>query len=142
LAELYLYVKVLKNSYPDFENEIETSWTLSVGQNFTYKLPRLVDEEGNDDPELWIVKMKDQEYPPFLAYQNATRELVFTPHSIWYQGKTYYFRIVVKEKNSDTQQYPYYCTVKISGNIVDPEEYLNFTDVSFKMGTIDRYGRG
>jgi len=132
----------LKNSYPDFETEIETSWTLSVGQNFTYKLPKLVDEEANDTPELWIVAMKDQEYPPFLSYQNATQELVFTPHSIWYQGKTYYFRIVVKEKNSDTQQYPYYCTVKISGNIVDPEEYLNFTDITFSMGTVDRYGRG
>jgi hypothetical protein len=142
LAELYLYVQVLKNSYPDFETEIQTTWTLSVGQNFTYKLPKLVDEEQNAIPELWIMDMKDQEYPPFLAYENATRTLVFTPHSIWYQGKTYYFRIIVKEQDSETQSYPYYCTVKISGNIIDPEEYLNFTDVTFDMGQIDRYGRG
>lgn len=31
LSELYLYVKVIKNSYPDFETEIETSWELWVG---------------------------------------------------------------------------------------------------------------
>lgn len=142
LAELYLYVKVLKNTYPDFKTEIETSWTLSVGQVFKYKLPELKDEEKNDDPELYINKMPDQEYPPFLAYENDTQTLIFTPHSIWYQGKTYYFRIVVKEKNSDSVSYPYYCTVKISGVKIDPEEYFNFTDIQFSMGPINRYGQG
>lgn len=142
IAELYLYVKVLKNTYPDFKTEIETSWTLSVGQEFKYKLPELKDEEGNDTPELYINKMPDQEYPPFLAYENDTSTLIFTPHSIWYQGKTYYFRIVVKEKNSNTVSYPYYCTVKISGVKIDPEEYFNFTDVTFSMGPINRYGQG
>lgn len=142
IAELYLYVKVLKNTYPDFETEIETSWTLSVGQEFKYQLPQLKDEEGNDEPELYINKMPDQEYPPFLAYENDTQTLIFTPHSIWYQGKTYYFRIVVKEKNSETVSYPYYCTVKISGVKIDPEEYFNFTDVTFSMGPINRYGQG
>lgn len=38
--------------------------------------------------------------------------------------------------------YPYYCTVKISGVKIDAEEYFNFTDVSFSMGTINRYGQG
>lgn len=86
--------------------------------------------------------MPDQEYPPFLAYENDTQTLIFTPHSIWYQGKTYYFRIVVKEKNSDSVSYPYYCTVKISGVKIDPEEYFNFTDIQFSMGPINRYGQG
>jgi len=84
IAELYLYVKVLKNTYPDFRTEIETSWTLSVGQDFKYKLPELKDEEGNDTPELFINRMPDQEYPPFMAYENDTQTLIFTPHSIWY----------------------------------------------------------
>jgi hypothetical protein len=39
LAELYLYVNVMKNTYPDFITEIETTWTLSVGDRFEYKLP-------------------------------------------------------------------------------------------------------
>jgi hypothetical protein len=72
IAELYLYVKVLKNTYPDFKTEIETSWILSVGQEFKYKLPELKDEEANDDPELYINMMPKQEYPPFLAYENDT----------------------------------------------------------------------
>lgn len=116
MIELYLYVKVMKNTYPDFETEIETMFNLRVGENMTYKLPKLKDDEGNDEPELLVQKMDDQEYPPFLDYEPTTMSLVFTPHSIWYQGKTYYFKIIVKEKNSDTQQYPYYCTVKVTGD--------------------------
>lgn len=54
-----MYVKVLKNTYPDFKTEIETSWTLSVGQEFKYKLPELKDEEGNDDSELYVNMMPD-----------------------------------------------------------------------------------
>lgn len=141
LSELYLYVKVLKNTYPDFKTDIETSWTLSVGQEFKYKLPELKDEEGNDEPELYISEMPE-EYPPFLAYENDTQTLIFTPHSIWYQGKTYYFRITVKEKNSNSVSYPYFCTVKVSGVKIDPEEYFNFTNVKFSMGPVNRYGQG
>ena len=120
LSELYLYVNVMKNTYPDFKTEIETSWTLSVGDRFEYKLPELVDDEKNDIPELFIQKMPNQEYPPFLYYENDTQTLIFTPHSIWYQGLTYYFIILVKETNSDTVFYSYYCTVKMSGVKIDP----------------------
>jgi len=142
LSELYLHVNVEKNTYPDFEKEIETSWNLNRGETLKYRLPKLVDEEKNDIPELYINAMADQEYPPFLSYENSTQTLIFKPDSIWHQGKTFYFRIIVKEKNSDTVLYPYYCNVKVQGIKVDPEEYLNFTDISFDMGTIDRYGRG
>jgi hypothetical protein len=142
MVELYLYVKVMKNTYPDFVTEIETMFTLTVGKNLTYKLPALRDEEGNDEPELLIKPMDDQEYPPFLDYEPSTTSLIFTPHSIWYQGKTYYFKIIVKEKHSDTQQYPYYCTVKVIGDQIDPEQYLNFTNVKLSMGGVDRAGQG
>jgi hypothetical protein len=57
LLELYLYVNVMKNTYPDFIREIETSWTLSVGDRFEYKLPALKDNEGNDDPEVYVANM-------------------------------------------------------------------------------------
>ena len=40
----------MKNTYPDFKTEIETSWTLSVGDKFSYTLPSLVDAEKNDVP--------------------------------------------------------------------------------------------
>jgi len=70
LLELYLYVEVLTNTYPDFPKEIETSWTLSVNQEFQYKLPTPVDKEGNDEPVVYITTMKNQPYPPFLSYHN------------------------------------------------------------------------
>jgi len=142
LLELYLYVYVAKNTYPDFIREISTSWTLSVGDVVNYKLPDLKDAEDNDDSEVYVNSMPNQEYPPFLYYNNDTRTLTFTPHSQWYQGITYYFIIMVKEVNSDTVFYPYYCTVKMLGTKLDPWEALNFTDLTFSMGPIDRESKG
>jgi len=142
LLELYLYVDVMKNTYPDFVSEIETTWTIPVNDVFTYNLPAIKDDEGNDEPEVYIANMTNQPPPPFLFFDSVNMKLIFRPDSIWYQGLTYYFMIVVKEKNSDTIMYPYYCTVKIAGSRIDPEEYLNFTDITFKMTEIDRESKG
>jgi len=48
----------------------------------------------------------------------------------------------VKETHSDSVNYPYYCTVKMSGVKIDPEEYLNFTEVSFEIATLNRDSTG
>lgn len=133
---------MLSNTYPDFPTEIETSWTLSVNEVFKYRLPAPKDKEGNDEPELYIRAMVSQPYPPFLSYDNYTRELAFRPDSVWYQGLTYYFTIVVKEKHSDSVMYPYYCTVKISGKEINPMTFLNFTDVTFKLTPLSRNSTG
>ncbi len=50
---------------------------------------------------------------------------------------TYYFKIIVKEKHSDSVLYPYMCSVKISGAKVNPETYLNFTHIDFEMSPIN-----
>jgi len=138
LLELYLYVEVVTNNYPDFVTEIQTTWTLSVGDVYEYKLPKIKDKEENDVPEVYVSEMAKQQYPPFLFFNNITNTIIFRPESIWYQGRNYYFIITVKEKNSDTVLYPYYCTVKMQGSIIDPMEYLNFTDITWEMSTIDR----
>jgi hypothetical protein len=99
-------------------------------------LPNLKDEEGNDTPELYVNSMPSQPFPPFLYYDNDTTTLAFTPQSIWFTGYTYYFVIVVKEKNSDSVVYPYFCTIKMGGVSVNPEDHLNFTELNFTLGTI------
>ena len=86
--------------------------------------------------------MTNQPYPPFLYFNNDTNSLKFSPHSVWYQSHTYYFIIIVKEKYSDSVFYPYYCTVKVSGDKLDPEVYFNFTHIKFNMSSIDKFGRG
>ena len=48
----------------------------------------------------------------------------------------------MKETHSDSVNYPYYCTVKMSGVKIDPEEYLNFTEVSFEIATLNRDSTG
>lgn len=142
LYEVYLYIEVLSNTYPDFVKEVQTSWTLEVNQVETYTLPELNDKEGNDEPVVYIKAMDNQEYPPFLSYNNYSHVLTFRPDSVWYAGLTYYFSIVVKEKHSDTVLYPYYCTVKVNGTEPDRLEGLEFTDITFKMTPITRNSTG
>jgi len=116
---MYLYVEVLSNTHPDFVTEIDTSWTLNVSEVFQYTLPALSDKEENDESEVYIRAVDNQPYPPFLNYNNYSRVLTFRPDSVWYADQKYQFAIVVKEKNSDTVKYDYYCSVKILG--VEPE---------------------
>ena len=77
-----------------------------------------------------------------MYYNNDTRSITFTPHSIWYQGRTYNFQIQVKEKNSDENVRSYFATVQMNGARLNPETYLNFTDMTFSMSALDRYSNG
>lgn len=92
---------------------IRTSWTVSVGDDFTQKLPNLVDPEQNDESEWVVGSIKDKEYPPFLSFDDYANTITFKPFSDEYQGKTYFFSIIVKEKNSETVKYPYNCTIEV-----------------------------
>jgi len=132
----------MNNNYPDFVTDVETTWTLNVDDVYEYKLPALKDPEGNDEPEVYVNFMPNQDYPPFLFFDNNTNTLIFRPDSIWYTGLSFYFTIVVKEKNSDTVLYPHYCTVKIAGEPIDPLKYLNFTNIEFSLSEINRNSSG
>ena len=85
LAELNLYIEVLSNTHPDFVTEPDTSFTMAVGDVISYKLPPVVDPDGNDMPEVYIDKMDAQEekYPPFLMFENNTNTITFKPDSQW-----------------------------------------------------------
>lgn len=67
-------------------------------------------------------------------YENATQTIILRPNSTQTQGRTYYFSITVKEKNSDTVKFPYFCTIKVGGDIVeDTSKIINFTDISYNI---------
>ena len=121
ILEINLYIEVLSNTHPDFVSEPDTSFTMAVGEVISYKLPAVVDPDGNDIPEVYIDKMDAQEdkYPPFLMFENATNTITLKPDSQWVQGRNYYYTIVVKESNSDSVKYSFYCTVKITGEPVE-----------------------
>lgn len=54
LVELGLKLTVLANKGPAFETELQTSFEPIVGEVLVYYLPKLVDPEGNDLPEVYI----------------------------------------------------------------------------------------
>jgi len=124
--------------------EPETSWTMAVGDVVSYKLPDVVDPEGNDEPEVYLNIMEGQEdkYPPFLMFDNATNTLIFKPTSKWVSGRQYYFTIVTKEKNSDTVKYSFYCTVKVTGEVFVIEETIERYNIDLELTDVDMSGEG
>ena len=101
LYEMHLSIDVLANTYPDFVTEIDTSFTVSPDETFTYQLPELVDPEANDEPEVLVTPIEGQEdkYAAFIDIDAETSTLTMTP-DVYDGGRTYYFTIVTKEKNS------------------------------------------
>ncbi len=62
------------------------------------------------------------------------------PNSTQVQGRTYYFSIVVKEKNSDSVKYPYFCTIKVNGEIVEDQSgKINYTEISYSLNWFANY---
>lgn len=59
LRELFVDVEIKQNTYPDFETELETSFTLEYGEEFTYQLPKQIDAENNDRPEIVVSEMEN-----------------------------------------------------------------------------------
>ena len=116
---------------------------MDVGDVLTYRIPQLVDPEGNDTPECYVGIMNAQsdKFPPFLMYENATQTVILRPNSTQVQGRIYYFEITVKEKNSDTVSYPYFCTVKINGEIVEVDYTIRYNDINYTLTWVDnKYG--
>ena len=57
LLELNLYILILSNTHPDFTTTVQTAFTMAVGDVYSYKMPNVVDPEGNDTPVVYIDKM-------------------------------------------------------------------------------------
>ena len=106
-----------------------------MGDKINYKLPLYKDPEGNDVGEVYINSMENQDFPAFINYTNTTNTIVMNPNNLLFQGRTYYFSVVLKEKNSDFMMNIYYMTVKINGDPIDPEDLKapNKTEVSMTL---------
>lgn len=134
-----LYINILSNTYPDFTEDIETTYSLYVNQTIVVKLPPVVDSEGNDDSEVYVDYMEAQEdkYPEFLVFANDSNTIIIDPgNDTSYQGFTYYFTIIVKEENSESVKYPYYCTIKIEGDIIVPNTTIDYVNISWGLNEL------
>lgn len=144
ILELNLYIMILSNTHPDFSSTVQTAFQMSVGDVYSYKMPGVVDPENNDKPVVYIGKMDGNEdkYPPFLLYENITQTITFRPISEFAAGQTYYFTIVVKETNSDSVKYVYYCTLKMNGTILVKNMTINYTDVNYTINWFSNHSTG
>jgi hypothetical protein len=117
---------------------------LNVGDKINYKLPPFKDPEGNDVGEVYINAMENQEFPTFINYTNATKVINMTPNNLLFQGRTYYFSVVLKEKNSDFMMNIYYMTIKINGDPIDPDDLKppNKTEVAMTITSLNYKSQG
>lgn len=143
LLEVNFYVNVSSNSAPEFNTDIQTQWALNVNDKVPYKLPSWTDPEGNDVGQVYINSMENQDFPAFIHWDNTTYTITMEPNSTKYQGKTYYFSVVLKEINSDFMMNIYYMTVKINGDPVDESaQTINATQVSINVPSLDYHSNG
>ena len=96
-------MNILANKGPAFKTPLNTTFEPLIGEVLEYFLPKLYDPEGNDLPEVYVDYSASTEfaYPPYLFFNNITNSLTFRPHSIWYQGVTFVFDVIIKESSSN-----------------------------------------
>lgn len=106
-----------------------------MGDKINYKLPEFKDPEGNDVGEVYINSMENQDFPAFINYTNSTKTIQMNPNNLLFQGRTYYFSVVLKEQNSDFMMNIYYMTIKINGDPIDPDDLKppNKTEVAMTL---------
>lgn len=77
--------------------------------------------EGNDETQVIISTMEgsESEFPEFMTFNASTSTISFSPNMVKYRGRTFYFVVVVKEKNSDTVMTPYYAQVRVRGDRIN-----------------------
>lgn len=60
-----------------------------------------------------------------------------------YNGRTYYFSVVLKEMHSDFMMNTYYMTIKMSGDPVDESSLMdNATKISMTIPYLDYHSNG
>jgi hypothetical protein len=115
---------------------------LNVGDKINYKLPKWTDPEGNDPGMVYINSMENQDFPPFVSFDNSTNTINMKPNSTKYQGRTYYFSVVLKEVKSDYMMNIYYMTVKMNGDTVDDADGDNTTKIDISISYLDYHSNG
>lgn len=65
------------------------------------------------------------------------------PNSTLYNGRTYYFSVVLKEMHSDYMMNIYYMTIKMSGDPVDEADLMaNATQIVISIPSLDMFSNG
>ena len=81
-----------------------------------------MDPDGNDTPKVHLMQFEGQEdnYPDFIEFDNSTNVIEFKP-SQEHAGRDFYYKIIVKEQNSESVFYPYYCRITVTGEPIEEE---------------------
>ena len=136
---LDLYINVSDNSAPEFVRPLVNKIEMAVGETKTYKIPFFNDPEGNDVPVLELHPVSGYNWPPFYAYNNATRTITLTPNDPNYEGRTYHIGVTLREKNSDFMKDSQYIEIKMKGE--NPENFEK-AKITMSIDTINKDSTG
>lgn len=79
------------------------------------------------------MEAQEDKYPPFLLFENSTNTITLRPIDPYAAGQTYFFAIVIKESNSNSVLYSYYCTLKMLGDILVRDDTIYWVNVNYTI---------
>lgn len=128
---------------------MNTTFLIPNFETTEYALPPIVDPELGESfysgtPLVYIENstLPDVESPEgrFMTFDNVTKIITFRPDSKWYAGNTYRFRLCLEESDGPSVKFCYPMEVTVNGTKYEFYKEENFTDYTFEMGALDRWG--
>jgi len=132
-------VEISKNTPPEFSEKFNTNFNMVVGDVQIVQIPEIKDAEGHEF-DYWIEERFDKKgvlmtYPEFMFFDKDARTLTFRPDHKKYGGRSRYFVMKIKEKNSFTSdlinEFP--CVVNVAGELWNPNDDKDWVDVYYRM---------
>lgn len=141
-------VEIAKNTQPEFDGRFNTNFNMVLDDVQIVKLPPIKDAEGHDY-DFWVEERigkdgKPMAYPEFMFFDKTARTLTFRPDHMKYEGKSKYFTLKIKEKNSFTDDLTntFPCVVNVGGELYDPNDYKDWVDIMMRMSPLGSDSKG
>ena len=121
LFDLRLQIDVKYNTQPVFVDTPQTNFFLAFNDTQLYRLPDTIDPQGNANAEILVEPFDGYEnlYPPFMTNFNGNRTFEFVVDKEEYAGKSYFYKVILKEVGVNAIGFSYYCQIiidSIDGN--------------------------
>ena len=102
LFDLRLQIDVKRNSQPIFVDFPQRLFRLAVNETLLYRLPEIIDPQGNAKAQILVEPYTNftELFPVFMEVFNGNRTFEFLPDSDEYAGKSYFYKIILKEEGS------------------------------------------
>ena len=103
LFDFRLQIDVKMNTQPIFKEFPQRLFQLTVNETLLYRLPEIIDPQGNAKTQILVEPYTNYTdlFPPFLEHFNGNKTFEFIVDKDEYAGKSYFFKVILKEEGSN-----------------------------------------